>query len=89
MKDMLAELRQSRDDWNAQDGFAHLATDRCEARREASCLRALSGGGLYSRSAEVLCARSADPLIVHDFEAEVQALIQAGHSCAFDGAYID
>jgi hypothetical protein len=45
--------------------------------------------GLQSRSAEILCARSADPLIVHDFEAEVLALIQAGHSCAFDGAYID
>ena len=45
--------------------------------------------GLQSRSAEILCARFADPLIVHDLEAEALALIQAGHSCAFDGAYID
>jgi hypothetical protein len=35
------------------------------------------------------CARSADPLIAHDFEAESLALIQAGHSCAFEGAYTD
>ena len=34
-------------------------------------------------------ARSADPLIAHDFETESLALIQAGHSCAFDGAYTD
>ena len=45
--------------------------------------------GLQSRSAEILSARSADPLIVHDLEAEALALIQAGHSCAFDSAYID
>ena len=44
---------------------------------------------LQSRSTEILCARSADPLIVHDLEAEALALIRAGHSCAFDGAYID
>ena len=45
--------------------------------------------GLQSRSAEILSARSADPLIVHDLEAEALALIQAGHSCAFVGTYID
>src|ERR1700722_2890288 len=45
--------------------------------------------GLQSRSAEILSARSADPFIVHDVEAEALVLIQAGHSCAFDGAYID
>jgi hypothetical protein len=45
--------------------------------------------GLQSRTAEILSARSADPLIVHDLEAEALAWIQAGHSCAFDGAYID
>jgi hypothetical protein len=44
---------------------------------------------LQPRSAEILSARSADPLIVHDLEAEALALIQAGHSCAFDSAYID
>jgi hypothetical protein len=38
---------------------------------------------------EILCTRSADPLIVHDFEAESLALIQAGHLCAFEGAYTD
>ena len=48
-----------------------------------------AGSGLQSRSAEIVCARSADPLIVHDVEAEALALIQAGHSYAFDGAYID
>jgi hypothetical protein len=31
----------------------------------------------------------ADPLIVHNFEAESLALSQAGHFCAFDGRYID
>ena len=35
------------------------------------------------------CARSADPLIAHDFEYYSLALIQAGHSCAFKGAYTD
>jgi hypothetical protein len=45
--------------------------------------------GLQPRSAEILSTRSADPLIVHDLEAEALALIQAGHSCAFDGANID
>ena len=39
--------------------------------------------------APILSARSADPLIVHDLEAEALALIRAGHSCAFDGTYID
>ena len=45
--------------------------------------------GLHSKSAEILCARLADPFIVHDLKAEAVTLIQAGHSCAFDGAYID
>ena len=45
--------------------------------------------GLQSRSAEILSARSADSLIVHDLEAEALVFIQAGHSCALDGAYID
>jgi hypothetical protein len=45
--------------------------------------------GRQSRSAKILSARSADPLIVHDLEAEALALIQAGHSYAFDGACID
>ena len=39
---------------------------------------------------QILCARSGDPLIAHGgFEAKSLALIQAGHSCAFDGAYVD
>ena len=38
---------------------------------------------------EILCTRSADPLIVHDFEAASLALIQAGLLCAFEGAYTD
>src|SRR5271166_3053026 len=38
---------------------------------------------------QILCARSGDPLIAHEFEAKSLALIQAGHSCAFDGAYVD
>jgi hypothetical protein len=50
---------------------------------------ARSVAGLQSRNAKILCARCADPLIAHDFEAESLALIQAGHSCAFDGAYVD
>jgi hypothetical protein len=50
---------------------------------------ARSVAGLQSRNANILCARSADPLIAQDFEAESLALIQAGHSCAFDGAYVD
>src|SRR5208337_1331493 len=50
---------------------------------------ARSVAGLQFRSPETLCARSADPLIAHDFEAESLALIQAGHSCAFEGAYTD
>jgi hypothetical protein len=51
---------------------------------------ARSVAGLQSRNAKILCARSADHLIAHDFEAESLALmIQAGHSCAFDGAYVD
>ena len=41
--------------------------------------------GPYFRSDEILCVRSADPLIVHNFEAESLALGQAGHFCAFDG----
>ena len=51
------------------------------------CARSVAG--LQSRNAKILCARSGDPLIAHDFEAESLALIQAGHSCAFDSAYID
>ena len=53
------------------------------------CVYARSVARLQSRSAEMLCARSADLRIVHNFEAELLALIQAGHSCAFDGAYAD
>jgi hypothetical protein len=45
--------------------------------------------GPYFRSDEILCVRSPDPLIVHNFEAESLALFQAGHFCAFDGTYID
>ena len=45
--------------------------------------------GPYFRSDEILCARSADPLIVHSFEAKSLALSQAGHFCAFNGTYID
>ena len=45
--------------------------------------------GPYFRSDEILCVRSADPLIVHNFEAESLVLFQAGHFCAFDGTYID
>jgi hypothetical protein len=63
-----------------------LVMDRCEDQREA---QRLPRSGLQPRSAEILSARSADPLIVHDLEAEALALIQAGHACAFDGAYID
>jgi hypothetical protein len=44
--------------------------------------------GPYFRSDELLCVRSADPLIVHNFEAESLAFSQAGHFCAFDGTYI-
>src|SRR5208337_1972337 len=62
--------------------------DRREARREAPCL-SRSVAGLQFRNAEIHCARSADPRIVHDFETESLALIQAGHSCAFEGAYAD
>src|ERR1700722_13558717 len=52
--------------------------------------RAMSSrSGLQPRSAEILSARPADPLIVHDLEAEALALIQAGYPCAFDGTYID
>ena len=50
---------------------------------------ARSVAGLQSRNAKILGARSADPLIAHDFEAESLAWIQPGHSCAFDGAYVD
>src|SRR5271165_7246696 len=50
---------------------------------------ARSVAGLQSRNAKILCARSADPLIAHDFETESLALIQAGHSCAFEGTYAD
>jgi hypothetical protein len=45
--------------------------------------------GSYFRSDEILCVPSADPLIVHDFEAESLALFRGGHFCVFDGAYID
>jgi hypothetical protein len=45
--------------------------------------------GPYFRSDELVCVRSADPLIVHNFEAQLLALSQAGHFCAFDGTYID
>jgi hypothetical protein len=45
--------------------------------------------GLQSGGAEILCARSTDPLIAHDFEPESLALIQTGHPCAFESAYTD
>lgn len=45
--------------------------------------------GPYFRSDEVLRVRSTDALIVHDFEAELLALFQAVHFCAFDSTYID
>jgi hypothetical protein len=48
-----------------------------------------SGPGPQFRSAEIHCARSADPLIAHDFEAQSLAPIQAGQSRAFEGAYTD
>jgi hypothetical protein len=61
---------------------------RIDARLEGK-RNVYARSGQQSRSAEILCARSADPLIVHDLEAEALVFIQAGHSCAFDGAYID
>jgi hypothetical protein len=45
--------------------------------------------GVQPRNAEIHRARSADPLVVHDFETESLAMIQADHSCAFEGAYIN
>ena len=48
-----------------------------------------SVAALQSRNAEVHCARPVDPLIAHDFETQSLALIQAGNSCAFEGAYTD
>jgi hypothetical protein len=45
--------------------------------------------GLHFRTDKILSVRSADPLIVHNFEAESLALFQAGHFCAFDGTYVD
>jgi hypothetical protein len=59
-----------------------------DARIKGKC-NVYARSGPQSRSAEIVCARFADPLIVHDVEAEALALIQAGHSCALDGAYID
>jgi hypothetical protein len=67
MKDMLAELRQSRDGSTAGRDSPALATDQREARREAPVYERLVAG-LQSRGAELHCARSADPVIAHDFE---------------------
>jgi hypothetical protein len=88
---MLAELRRSCDDRNAQAEIRPL-WQRTEAKLDIEGERhvyARSVAGLQSRYAELHRARSADPLIAHDFETESLALIQAGHSCAFDGAYTD
>jgi hypothetical protein len=43
----------------------------------------------YFRIDKILCARSADPLIAHNFETESLAFAQTGNFCAFDGTYID
>jgi hypothetical protein len=81
MKDMLADLRQSRDDWNAQAEIRQLR-QRIDAKLEGKRdVYARSVAGLQSRTAEIHCARPVDPLIAHDFEAESLALIQAGDSC--------
>src|ERR1700733_13071632 len=45
--------------------------------------------GLQSRSTKTLCARSDDPLIIHNIKTELLPLIQAGHSCAIDCACVD
>jgi hypothetical protein len=65
---------------------AAQAAQRIDAKLETLC--ELNGGGA-TRNAEIHCARSADPLVAHDFETESLALIQADHSCAFEGAYIN
>jgi hypothetical protein len=52
-------------------------------------IAARSVAGVQSRNAEILGARSADPLIAHNFKAESLRLIQASHSGAFKGAYAD
>jgi hypothetical protein len=88
---MLAERRRSCDDWNAQAGIRRFwFWQRTETKLEGERhVYARSVAGLQFRNAEIHCARSADPLIAHDFETESLALIKAGHSCAFDGAYTD
>ncbi len=90
VKDMLAEFRQGRDDWKAQAEVRWLSGDGSTLSSKGKRhVYARSVAGLQSRNAEIHCARSADPLIAHDFETESLALIQAGHSCAFEGAYTD
>jgi hypothetical protein len=40
-------------------------------------------------NAQILGARSANPRIMHDFEAKPLALVKAGHPSAFDSADAD
>ena len=64
-----------------------LTIQQCAAGKRHVYARSVVG--LQFRGAEILCARSIDPLIAHDFEAESLALIQTGHSCAFESANTD
>ena len=84
--DWVRDRKHAKPDWKITTNSLYRAPIMVQWR---NWTRRVQWRGPYFRSGEILCVRPADPLIVHNFEAESLALGQAGHFCAFDGTHID